>query len=185
MSEIFHLVQTEVYFTEWVATLRLSPADDPHMPIVFLSVQHITHYVLQALTHTMAAHTALPKFLWWQTVRSSYSNRICGTVTRARPKSGLSKEIRVTTGKNSNEVHLVGQWTCQSINTQKALVPQRLMHLLKFKPLTSPSEWQWASHIKLKKNISVHVYMIRKWSTKVAGLLPHPPKELKASPHNF
>lgn len=110
---------------------------------------------------------------------------ICGTVTRARPKSGLSKEIRVTTGKNSNEVHLVGQWTCQSINTQKALVPQRLMHLLKFKPLTSPSEWQWASHIKLKKNISVHVYMIRKWSTKVAGLLPHPPKELKASPHNF
>lgn len=110
---------------------------------------------------------------------------ICGTVTRARPKSGLSKEIRVTTGKNSNEVHLVGQWTCQSINTQKALVPQRLMHLLKFKPLTSPSEWQWASHIKLKKKISVHVYMIRKWSTKVAGLLPHPPKELKASPHNF
>lgn len=150
MSEIFHLVQKEVYFTVGCN----SPSKSSWWPTYancFLSVQHITHYILQALTHTMAAHTALPKFLFGGRLSGLPTASICGTVTRARPKSGLPKEIRVTTGKYSNEVHLVGQWTCQSINTQKALVPQTLTHLLKFKPLTSPSEWQWASHRKLKK----------------------------------
>lgn len=110
---------------------------------------------------------------------------ICGTVTRARPKSGLSKEIRVTTGKNSNEVHLVGQWTCQSINTQKVLVPQRLMHLLKFKPLTSPSEWQWASHIKLKKKNICTCLHDQEMKHKSCWSSPTPSKRIKSKPSQF
>lgn len=183
MSEIFHLAQTEVYFTEWAATLPLSPADDPHMPIVFCqcSISPTTSYK-PSLRPWLPIQPS-PKFFFGGRLSGLPTASICGTVTRTRPKSDLSKEKRVTTGKYFTEVLLVGQWTCQSINTQKALVPQTLTHLLKFKPLTSPSEWQWASHIKLKKK-PVHVYMIRK-CTKVAGLLPHPPKELKASPPNF